>query len=187
MTRTFTTVDLDLTEVCDALDTARRAPSAGFSQGVHFLVLTGDERQRMLATSGADAWFAERTPGVLSAPVLVVPLADPTAYTARYGEPDKATQGLGQQGAWEVPYWLTDTAMATQNLLLLAEARGWGALLFGVHPGLRAALDELAVPTHVCPLGVVALGWRGAQDQPSGSSTRRARRPATEVVHVGRW
>ena len=41
MTRRFTTDPLDPAVVAELLDLARRAPSAGYSQGVHFLALDG--------------------------------------------------------------------------------------------------------------------------------------------------
>lgn len=169
------------------LDLARRAPSAGFSQGVAFVALDGSAVVRFWEVTGAGAWFAATSPGVLDAPVVVLPLADPAAYTARYAEPDKAGRGLEDSAAWPVPYWLTDAAMATQNLLLLAEDRGLGALLFGIFRNADVLLAELGVPEQMVALGAVALGRRAADDVPVGSATRRPRRPRAEVVHWNCW
>ncbi|MEY4340486.1 MAG: hypothetical protein RLZ14_2336, partial [Actinomycetota bacterium] len=132
MTRRFRTDALDPAMVDDLLDLARRAPSAGYSQGVHFLALDGEALGRFWHTTGADEWFGAVQGGVLAAPVVVLPLADPVAYTSRYSEGDKAGHGLEVAENWEVPFWLTDAAMATQNLLLLAQERGLGALYFGI-------------------------------------------------------
>lgn len=187
MTRRFAPEPLPDGLVGELLELARHAPSAGFSQGVHFLVLEGDALARFWATTGAEEWFAARQPGVLLAPTVVLPLADPTAYTSRYAEADKAGHGLDDAANWEVPFWLTDTAMAVQNLLLLAEARGLGALYFGIFRKARQLLDELGVPAHVQQVGAVALGRRSADDRPSGSARTRPRRPVAEVVHLGHW
>jgi nitroreductase len=187
MTRRFDPRPLDQDEVGELLDLARRAPSAGYSQGVHFLVLSGASLQRFWRTTGADEWFASVQSGVLAAPVVVLPLADPTAYTSRYAEGDKAGHGLERAENWEVPFWLTDAAMATQNLLLLAQDRGLGALYFGIFRNARAALDELGVPQHVLQVGAVALGHRAPDDAPSGSAVTRPRRDRVEVVHHGQW
>jgi nitroreductase len=184
MTRTFDSTPLDLEQVDELVDLARRAPSAGYSQGVHFLVLTGEMVGEFWRTTGADDWFDE---GVMAAPVLVLPLADPIAYTSRYAEGDKAGHGLEIAANWEVPFWLTDAAMATQNLLLLAEDRGLGALYFGIFRNARLLLDQLGVPSHVLQVGVVALGHRAAADAPSGSALTRPRRAATDVVHHQHW
>jgi nitroreductase len=146
-----------------------------------------DEPAVFWALTGGREWFTEHLPGVLAAPLIVLPLADERAYTARYAEPDKAGHGLEAADAWPVPYWLTDCAMATQNVLLLAEDRGLGALFFGIFGDARALLRALDVPDHVRAIGAVALGHRAAADRPSGSPTTRPRLPLDAVVHWGRW
>jgi nitroreductase len=188
MTRRFQTTPVPQAALQELLDLARRAPSAGYSQGVHFLALTGDALARFWRTTGADEWFAEvQGGGVLDAPVVVLPLADPVAYTSRYSEGDKAGHGLELAENWEVPFWITDAAMAVQNLLLLAQDRGLGALYFGIFRNARAALDELGVPAHVLQVGAVALGHRAADDEVSGSARTRPRRARVEVVHHNAW
>ena len=184
MTRTFQSTPLESEFVDELLDLARRAPSAGYSQGVHFLALAGDPLATFWKVTVGDEWFDE---GVLAAPVVVLPLADPVAYTSRYSEGDKAGHGLEIAANWEVPFWLTDAAMATQNLLLLAEERGLGALYFGIFRNARLALDALGVPAHVMQVGAVALGGRAPTDAPSGSATTRPRRERLEVVHHNHW
>jgi nitroreductase len=187
MTRTFDPRPVDHELLVELLDLARRAPSAGFSQGVHFLALTGDALARFWRTTGGDQWFAASQDGVLQAPVVVLPLADPTAYTSRYAEADKVQHGLADAANWSVPFWLTDTAMATQNLLLLVQDRGLGALYFGLFDHVREAFDELGIPPHVLQVGAVALGYRAVDDAPSGSALTRTRRARIEVVHHNTW
>lgn len=187
MTRQFLPDPLDHHELLEVLDLARRTPSAGFAQGTEFLLLRGDECTRLFEVSGADEWFATRAPGVLQAPAVVLPLADPRRYLERYREPDKDGHGLEDGDAWPVPHWLTDTALAVQQLLLLAEHRGWGALYAGLFRNVDAVRQAYGIPHEVIPLGFVALGHRAATDAASGSPRRRARRPLDDVVHQGRW
>ena len=187
MTRRFVATPIDISEVDSLLDLARRAPSAGYSQGVHFLVFSGEDRSRFWRTTDAESWFGSRQSGVLAAPVIVVPLAEPEAYTARYAEHDKSGHGLDDAANWPVPFWLTDAAMAVQNLLLLAEDRGLGALYFGIFRNADVLLREAAVPAGVVALGAVALGHRAFDDAPSGSAVARPRRPIADVVHHTRW
>lgn len=187
MTRDFSTEPLDPQVVADLVDTARRAPSAGYSQGVHFIVLTGDAVADFWKTTDAEAWFAATQEGVLHAPVIILPVADPDAYTSRYAEADKIAHGLAEAANWPVPFWLTDTAMAVQNLLLLAEAQRLGALYFGLFRNADVLFADLGVPPSMLSVGVVALGRRADTDRPSGSATTRPRRPAIEVVHHNRW
>ena len=187
MTRDFSRDPLDPQLVADLVDTARRAPSAGYSQGVHFVVLSGDAVPSFWQTTDAEGWFAKTQKGVLYAPVIVLPIADPDAYTSRYAETDKAGHGLEVAANWEVPFWLTDTAMAVQNLLLLVEARLLGALYFGIFRNSDVLLADLGVPEGMLSVGAVALGHRAQTDRPSGSATTRARRAPTEVVHYNGW
>jgi nitroreductase len=187
MTREFSREPLDADLVSNLVDTARRAPSAGYSQGVHFVVLTGDAVPRFWQTTDAEGWFAETQDGVLLAPVIVLPIADPDAYTSRYAEADKAGHGLDLAANWPVPFWLTDTAMAVQNLLLLIEARRLGALYFGIFQNVDVLMADLGVPAGMLSVGAVAMGHRAASDRPSGSPTTRPRRATTEVVHYNHW
>jgi nitroreductase len=187
MTRRFADTKIELADVDALLDLARRAPSAGYSQGAHFVVFADDDRDRFWQLTDAAAWFATTQPGVLSAPVIIVPVADPGAYTQRYAQADKAGHGLEDPANWPVPFWLTDAAMAVQNLLLLAEDRGLAALYFGIFRNADALLRDVGAPDGVVALGAVALGHRDAQDRPSGSAVTRQRRALAEVVHHGRW
>lgn len=161
------------------MDFARRAPSAGHTQGRAWVVLEG--RSRELFWEHEDRALAP--PGVLRAPVIVLPLVSRAAYLERYSRPDKA--GVGRAGAegWPVPYWLVDGGMALQLLLLAAVEEGLGALLFSLHSDPRALLSALGVPAGWEALGAVALG-RPAQ----GWRPRARERPAlAEVLHRGGW
>jgi nitroreductase len=177
------------TEVVDRLlDLARRGPTAGYSQGVDFIVLQGaEETARFWAVPTVRGYWESVFPGVLRAPVLVLPIADRDAYLRRYSEPDKAPAGLQAASAWPVPYWLTDTAMATMVLLLAAVDEGLGALLFGLFRGTDVEmLERLGAPPGHELIGVVAIG-HPADDRRSGSAATRPRRPLAGVIHRGGW
>ncbi len=187
MTRQFSTEPVAPELIDELIDIARRAPSAGFSQGVHFVVLDGAHVDRFWAATGGDEWYAPSRPALMNAPIIVLPFAIAAEYTGRYSEPDKIAFGLDDAANWPVPFWLTDTAMATQNLLLLVEDRGLGALYFGIFEGFDALAAELGVPAGAQSIGVVAIGRRAEGDRPSGSPRARGRRPLSELVHHNRW
>jgi len=187
MTRSFTDAAVQPEVLDELIDTARRAPSAGYSQGVHFVALTREAVPSFWKTTDAETWFAETQDGVLRAPVIVLPIADPAAYTSRYAEADKAGHGLDDAANWPVPFWLTDTAMAVQNLLLLIEARRLGALYFGIFRNVDVLLADLGVPPQMLSVGAVAIGHRAGNDRQSGSPATRPRRAPTEVIHHNRW
>lgn len=166
---------------------ALRAPSAGFSQGAHLVILADEDLKNFWATSGAERWFAGRSPGVLTAPFVILVFGDQQAYLDRYAQPDKVDLGLTEPHAWSVPYWLTDAAMVAENILLLVEELRWGALLFGVGSDQTDYLRRLGVPDSTFCIGAIAVGYRAARDAPSGSPRHRVRRPADEHIHRGRW
>lgn len=188
-TRSFHAEPLPGDEVDALLDLARRAPSAGNTAAVRWLVLdTPDAVVRYWDTTlPGERRASFRWQGLLRAPVLVVLITDPEAYVARYAEPDKAGTGLGEgTDGWPVPYWWVDAGMAAQNLLLLATERGWGACLFGPfehEPELRTAFG---IPAGHRTVATIALGRADGGDGP-GRSAGRVRAPLDEVRHRGRW
>ena len=188
MVRAFTDAPV-APEVVDGLvDLARRAPSAGHSQGWAFVVLAGpDETARYWDAALEPARRnGFRWPGLIAAPVLVVALVRPDAWVERYGEPDKAGTGLGSgQDRWPVPFWWVDAGMAVEHLLLGAVAAGLGACFFGLFDHEAAVLAALGVPTGWRAVGTVALG-HPAPDEP-GRSTARGRRDLADVLHRGGW
>ncbi|WP_432495671.1 nitroreductase family protein [Kineococcus gypseus] len=168
------------------LAAALRAPSAGNSQGRDLLVLRAQRDRGAfwdLATAGrpgpADAWLS----GMRTAPVLVLLLADPGAYAARYALPDKP--GPDRDAAsWEVPWPEVDTGMSGLLLLLAAVDEGLGACLFGVPSAARAALRaRFGVPAGHRFVAAVALGHPapGEGSRPS----RRHRRTLADSAHDG--
>ncbi len=189
MTRAFDSRPLAPGQLDTLLDLAARAPSAGNSQGWHAVVLEGADTRRFWDATLPEprrATFA--WPRLLDAPVLVLPLADPDAYVARYGEPDKAATGLGAgPHAWPTPYWTVDAAMAVMTLLLAAEDAGLGALFFAVFNGEQRLRADLGIPEGLQLLGAVALGHPAADGHRPGRSAGRARRPASAFVHRGTW
>ena len=99
--------------------------------------------------------------------MIALPLADPAAYLDRYSEPDKAGAGLGASTeAWPVPYWTVDTAFAVMTMLLAAEAKGLGALFFGLFRGEAELRAALGLPAQVELLGAIAAGLAGRGGPP---------------------
>jgi nitroreductase len=165
------------------LELAIRAPSAGFSQGWHFLVLDAPDAIArfwdVTSEGAADSWRM----GMSRAPALVVTLSNKSIYLDRYAEPDKGWTDR-DEGHWPVPYWHIDTGMAAMIALLGAQEAGLGACFFGVPgerwPQLRAAFD---VPQRLSPIGVISLGYPAADRR--SPSLRRGRRSIEDVVHYG--
>lgn len=175
--------------VDELLTLACKGPSAGNTWGTHFVVLQGREQTGSYwdLTLPEENRAAFPWPGLLRAPVLVLPCGDSAAYVERYSEPDKARTGLGESAAdWGIPYWHVDTAMATMTLLHAATNVGLGALFFGLFDHEAAVCDALGIPASVRPIGAVSLGWPADTDRVS-KSAKRGRPSHDDVVHRGQW
>jgi nitroreductase len=167
---------------------ALRAPSAGHTQGVSLLVLTGADRDRFWVATALEPgappsrWLS----GMQTAPVLVTLWTSREAYLDRYAEADKGWSDR-DPGRWSAPYWYVDAGMAAMAVLLAATDGGLGACFFGVPPARSDALREaFGVPPDQLSVGVVSLGHPSPDARPAGSA-RRPRRPPADVVHRGRW
>ncbi|MGI8695037.1 MAG: nitroreductase family protein [Mycobacteriales bacterium] len=193
------------------LANALHAPSAGFSQGWAFLVLTETaDRDRFWAVttdaggagsagsvgsagsagSASSAGSAGGEPdswllGMSAAPLLIVALSHRDTYLDRYAAPDKGWTDR-DEARWPVPYWHIDTGMASLLMLLTAVDAGLGACFFGVPPEhIPPFREAFGVPPAYLPIGAIAVGYR-APDRRS-PSLARGRRGVDEVVHRGSW
>ncbi len=169
-------------QLATILDAAVRAPSAGFSQGVSYQVLTGADVAAYWAVTApaeGDRWLA----GLRTAPALVLVWTSEDAYLDRYAEPDKGWTDRDPE-RWSAPYWWVDAGMGVMAALLRATDLGLGACFFGVPPDRRAQVRaRFGVPADQRSVGVLSLGTPGG---PPGRP-RRARRPRDEVVRFGTW
>ena len=188
MTRSFSTDAVAAEIVEELIDLARRAPSAGNTAALEWLVLDTppDVAAYWDTTLRVDRRAAFAWPALLRAPVIVIPWVDPQVYLDRYREPDKAHTALGVSvDDWPVPYWYVDGGAAVQTLLLAAQDVGLGALFFGLFDHESAVRETFGVPSSWRAIGAVSLGYRCA-DRLS-SSQRRRRRGLDEVIHRGKW
>jgi nitroreductase len=170
------------------LDSARRAPTAGNTEGWALVVLAGEaETAPFWAATTTEAWrrTARRWPGLSAAPVVVVVLASPERYRQRYGEPDKAASGLDRDD-WPVPYWYFDAGQVVLTMLLTATDAGLGGCFLGNFRGEEALGRTLGIPAGWRYAGAVLLG-EAAGDDPPSASVSRPWRTAGATIHRGRW
>jgi nitroreductase len=188
MVRSFKTTPVPPDVLQRVLLLASKVPAAGNTQGLDLVVLEGEQTRRY--------WDASLTPerrdsfpwpGLLDAPVLIIPVGNSGAYVERYGENDKKKTGLGNdEGAWSVPYWYVDTAFSAMITLLASVDAGLGALFFGQFEHEPAIKNALGIPENRRPVGTIALGYPNDDQRPSLSS-QRPRRSIDEIVHRGGW
>jgi len=180
MVRTFTDEPVPQAALDRILGNALRGPSAGFSQGQAFLVLTdAADRERFWAVAGTAIASSAQT-----APLVIVPMSCKRVYLDRYAQEDKGWTDR-DEARWPVPFWHIDTGMAALLILLTVVDEGLGALYFGIVPEavgpFRAAFG---VPEDHEPIGAIAIG-HDAEAAPR--DLRDQRRPAEDVIHHGHW
>jgi nitroreductase len=185
MVRHFASEPVNPEAVERILDLARRAPSAGYTQGQSFIVVTRSETRRAIAALCHEEEYLQSgfDPFVSQAPLLVVPCTSEAAYHRRYQEPDKINPD-GTEIDWPVPYWFMDIGCAVMILLLAAVDEGLAAGFAGVDD-LDALRALLAIPDEVTPMGIIPIG-RPAPDKRS-PSLKRGRRPREEIIHHEQW
>ena len=179
MVRTFTSDPVPAETLDRILANAVRGPSAGFSQGQSFLVLTGEELPKFWEIAGAAIHESAQT-----APLVIVPFSVKRVYLDRYAEPDKGWTDR-DESRWPVPFWHIDTGMAALLILLTVTDENLGAVYFGIMPdAVRPFQEAFGVPEDHEPIGAIAIGYNA---EPKARDLRSRRKPLDHLVHYGRW
>ena len=185
MVRNFADKSIDPETIERIVQLTRHAPSAGFTQGQSFIVVTKPELKKAIADTceeeeyvkdGFDAFISK-------APVLLIPCTSEAAYHRRYQQADKVDE-KGNEIEWPVPYWFMDIGCAVMIALLAAIDEGLVTAFVG-SKDLKTLRALLNMPNEVTPVGVIAVGYR-AQDVPS-PSLKRGRKSDAEYVHYESW
>ncbi|OLB45123.1 hypothetical protein AUH73_06540 [archaeon 13_1_40CM_4_53_4] len=176
MIRAFKPLPVPEEKVGRIVELAQHYPSAGFSQGMAFIVVTEPERVRRIRE-------LNRLRG--DAPVLMVPCVSEKLYHDRYHEPDKIRPN-GTEIEWPVPYWYFDAGCASLLVLLAVVDEGLAAYLAGAfRPDLLR--KELGIPDDFVPVGVISIGYPDYDRHVPSPSLDRGRRPLSQVVHSQHW
>lgn len=185
MVRNFSDRPVDAAIIDRILELTRHAPSAGFTQGQSFVLVTQPELRRAIAATCEEEEYVQSgfAPFISKAPVLLIPCTSEAAYHRRYQEADKVNED-GTEIVWPVPYWFMDIGCAVMIALLAAIDEGLVTAFAGSKDldQLRSLLD---MPAEVTPVGVIAAGYRAA-DVPS-PSLKRGRKSDEEYIHRERW
>jgi FMN reductase [NAD(P)H] len=170
------------------VNTIRRAPSAGFSQGQRLLVVTDADQRQALAEAVGEEFYVDQgfAPWISGAAALVVVCTREEDYHDRYRQPDKMNEE-GQEIEWPVPYWHADAGAAAMLILLAAIDEGLGAGVFGVPaPYMSRVRDLLRVPDDLAIVEVITLGVP-AEDTASDRLSSRGTRPRRALDELVQW
>lgn len=186
MVRHFTDEPVPAETIERIVRLAQHAPSAGFSQGVQFVVVTDPSMRKRIGQLAGEGEYSQGGyhPFVSEAPVQILVCTSEKVYRDRYSEPDKLGPN-GEQIEWPIPYWYVDAGCSMMIILLAAVSEGLAAAFVGLFPDPRQANELLGIPPDFVPIGVIMIG-HGAPDVPS-PSLNRGRRPLETVLHRERW
>ncbi len=185
MVRNYTDQPVDEATLLRIVEAGRRAPSAGFTQGQSFVLVTDAELRNSIAELAGEDEYAARgyDRWVSRAPAHVVVCVSEAAYHARYREADKLDPD-GSEIEWPVPFWWVDAGASMMAILLAAVDEGLAAGFLGVH-SIEGLKSLLRIPDEVSPIGIVTIG-HPAPDRRS-ASLARGWKPDQDVVHFERW
>ncbi len=154
--RNYKDKDVEDEKIEKLLDAAMRAPSANNRQPWHFVVIESEKTQDEIMDIHPYSSMLEEAPLAI----------------AVCGNTEKSEH-----------YWVQDCSAATQNLLLMAENLGLGAVWLGVYPrkNRHERIGELLeLPKHIIPLSIVAVGYPAEE-------SREVDRFDEDNVHRERW
>ena len=163
------------------------APSAGFTQAVSVLICQSEEDRQAFWSAAWQDGGGNWLEGMRTAPALLLIWTSEHDYLERYAEADKGWTDR-DPARWSAPYWWVDAGMASMLALLGAVDAGLSAAFFGI-PAYRIAAVRAAfgVPEEQLSVGVISVGYKDPAECPTGSPTRRTRRPDSELIRYGRW
>jgi len=156
--RAYTSEEVTEKDVEKLIEAARLAPSAGNIQPWEFVIVTNAETKRRLSGAALHQTFIEE------APVVIIVCADVA----------RSSWGYGSRGT--NLYCLQDTAAATENMLLAAQALGLATCWVGAFHEDKVA-RVVNTPRNVRPVAIVPVG------RPAEKPSARPKRSMREIVH----
>jgi nitroreductase len=185
MVRNFQRKPVPMQRIQKILTLALHAPSAGFTQGWAYVVVTDERMKRKIGkVQGEEDYFSKRFHKFVSeAPVLIVACTSERLYHERYWEPDKLQED-GTEIHWPAPYWHFDMGCACMLIFLTAVNEGLATAFTGVER-VTELRELLGIPEQFQPVGVISVGYP-AKDVKS-PSLKRGRKPLEQIAHYEHW
>ncbi len=186
MVRSFLEEDIPDNDIEEVLRVALRGPSAGFAQGVEFVVARSQTaREHFWSCATTARWLEDSKShyGLSEAKAVLVVLVSKDRYIKRYQASDKVYSTWRSEESWPVPYWYFDAGAAVMLALLTATNLGLGALFFAIDRGWDDLRAFFGIPEELSFVGAIALG-RPARSDRSGSSKTLARRTFEDSVKI---
>ena len=168
--RKFTSDPIAPEKLQSVLEAARLAPSGNNKQPWTFVVVQSEQqRQAVMQACHMQTWM-------MTAPAFIVAVADMAARS----DADLPIFIDENSPYWELKRAIRDTAIATENIMLEADAQGLGTCWVGffVQSEIRPVLG---IPNTKFVLGVIPIGY------PAEQPPARPRKALSEIVRYEKW
>lgn len=166
--RKYKTDPVDDKTLETVLEAARQAPSWSNTQCWRFIVVR-DSEMKIKITDTLNETNPARN-AVTGAPIVIVACAE----LGKAGS--KGGQMVSDKGDW----FMFDTAIAMQNLVLAAHSLGLGTVYVGWFDA-KAVAEMLAVPQGYSVVSLTPLGY------PAEIKDARPRKELSEIVFYEKW
>lgn len=169
--RNYTGEKISEDQVNTLLKAAMAAPTASNRQPWSFVVVDDEETIARVFEGNMNMRYFQ------TAGTVIVICGDTTFPIVPRNQPDAEPIQVPNN------YWEQDCSAATQNLLLMAEAMGLGAVWTAGYPEksrYEKVHAELGLPENVLPLAMIAVGYPTGEDQPKDKWK-------PEKIHYNRW
>jgi len=171
--RKFSDKAVEPEKIQTILAAVQSAPSWSNMQCWRLIVVTADEtRAKISDLSYVESFFATRgyksnpaQKGIADAPVVIVLCA----------VPEQSGEMVGQ------PYYMTDSGIASENLMLATHAVGLGTVFVGVFDEEKLG-DLLDIPPGVRIVGIFPIGY--PLTEPKAGPPRKS---LDEIVFYEKW
>ena len=160
--RSFTEQAVTTEQIDILLKAAMAAPTAKNIQPWEFIVITNKDLLHQLAAELKTG----KALAQVSAAIVVA-----------------SNQEVVAKGTASPTSWIQDCSIASQNILLAAEAQNLGAVWIGVYPyeeRILSVRQTLNLPEHIIPLNVIALGYSTGKDKPKNKWN-------PNKIHYNQW
>ncbi len=144
------------------LDAARLAPSWHNTQCWQFLIVSDNEKKRLISAAVPDSNPGKK--GLQQAPLIILAC----------GCPDQSGDRDGK------PYYLIDVGISVQHLCLAAQAVGLGTCWIGAFDE-QALKQEFEIPESFRIVALTPLGYPAQERHP------RPRKALSEIVFFEKW
>ena len=174
--RRFKTTPVEGEKIEQVMEAARQAPSWGNTQCWRFVVVRDVEMRHRLADTGFGAGGSRpnvATEAMRVAPVTIVACAKLGRAGCSYKEP---REPVTDKGDW----FMFDTALAMENMVLAAAALGLGTVYIGAFDSVEAE-RILGVPEGYKVVSMTPLGYPDEDPKP------RPRKALSEIVFRDRF